>query len=295
MPDAGSEDNLPAGSADCVVQPDFGHAAFDVERHGGQPAAVRREPHIIGADLSGAGSGKPFARPVHPDELRAVDIGLVSKHAASRNRKVGGAGRAKGRDAAGDGLGLRGDTAPGEIEGLREQRSGTQVDQIAAIGAERTRVLDAGIGLDNLDTWIVAAGRGDASTQGAELRIVDGVKKVAPARQHLRPGIHADRSGAAFLQTRASRPSCWWLETSRRSGPKGIAEEKYGTIVREDLTRSRVYRDTAQLALRGKQQHPAVRGPDDRICPLAVGNRTGLQFREVAQEEAERSRSRPWP
>ena len=53
---------------------------------------------------------------------------------------------------AGDGPGFRGDTAPGEIEGLREQRAGTQVDQIPAIGAERTGVLDAGIGLDNLDS-----------------------------------------------------------------------------------------------------------------------------------------------
>ena len=68
-----------------------------------------------GADPSGAYSGKPFARPVHPDELRAVDIRLVSKNSASRNRKVRGAGRTKGRDAAGDGLGLRGDTAPGGL------------------------------------------------------------------------------------------------------------------------------------------------------------------------------------
>ena len=84
-------------------------------------------------------------------------------------------------------------------------------------------------------------------------------------------------------------PELRWLETSRRSGPKGIAEEKYGICVREDLTCSRIYRDPAQLAFRGKQQHPAVGGPDDRIRSLAVGNRTGLQFREVAQEEAERA------
>ena len=70
---------------------------------------------------------------------------------------------------------------------------------------------------------------------------------------------------------------------------KGDRGGKVRDVVREDLTRSRVYRDTAQLALRGKQQHPAVRSPDDRICSLAVGNRTGLQFREVAQEEAERA------
>src|SRR5437016_14568396 len=104
-----------------------------------------------GADLSGAGSGKPFARPVHPDELRAVDIRLVSKHAASRNRKVGGAGRTKGRDAAGDRLGLRGETSPGEIEWLRAQRSGTQVNQIAPFEAARAGVLRAGMGLEERD------------------------------------------------------------------------------------------------------------------------------------------------
>src|SRR5207249_3104472 len=97
---------------------------------------------------SRAGSRKPFTCPVHPYELRAADIRLVSEHAAPRNRKVGGASRAKGRNVAGNAPGLRRDTAPSEIEWLREQRAGTQVDQVPAIGVERTSVLDAGIGPD---------------------------------------------------------------------------------------------------------------------------------------------------
>ena len=169
---------------------------------------------------------------------------------------------------------------------MREQRSGAQVDQIAAFGAERSGVLDAGIGLDNLNTCVVATGGGDASTPRAELRIVDGVKKVPPARQHLRPGIQPIDG-----VWRSSRPGdharVLGVGNQQAVRAKGDRGAKVRDVVREDLTRGRVYRDTAQLALRGKQQRPAVGSPDDGICALAVDNRTGLQFREVTQEEAE--------
>src|SRR5207245_7786127 len=143
-----------------------------------------------------------------------------------------------------------------------------------------------GIGLDDLDTWIVAARGGDASTLAAELRIVKGVKKLAPAWQHLRPGIQPIDG-----VRRSSRPGnharVLVVGNQQAVRAKGDRGAKVRDVVREDLTRSRIYRHTTQLALRGKQQHPAVGSPDDRICALAVDNRTGLQFREVAQEEAE--------
>src|SRR5260370_2266979 len=59
---------------------------------------------------------------------------------------------------------------------------------------ERTRILNAGIGLDNLDTFFTAANWCNARTQGAELGIVNCVEKVPAARQQLRPRIQtADR------------------------------------------------------------------------------------------------------
>src|SRR5262245_47703655 len=141
----------------------------------------------------------------------------------------------------------------------------------------RTRVLNAGIGLSDLDTRVVATDRGDASTQRAELRIVNGVKKVSLAGECLRPGVRlidglrcSSRRGNYTRVARVRDQQTVWTERDRGG--------KVRDLVGENLTSIRSQSDSAQLASRGKQQHPAVGGPDDRICALAVGNRTGLQL-----------------
>ena len=66
--------------------------------------------------------------------------------------------------------------SPRIIERLREQGSAAKIDEIAAFRVKRSGVLDARIRLNNLNSWVVAADRGDTSMQKAQLRIFDAVK-----------------------------------------------------------------------------------------------------------------------
>src|SRR4030095_14518771 len=105
---------------------------------------------------------------------------------------------------------------------------------------ERTRVLNAGIGLSNLNTGVVDAGCSDAGTQRAELGIVNGVEKALPAREHLRPSERPidglRRSSRCGNQARVAG-----VGNEQAVRPKRDSGGKVRDLVREDLTGSSVY------------------------------------------------------
>src|SRR5438128_4421967 len=83
---------------------------------------------------------------------------------------------------------------------------------------------------------------------------------------------HATLAGVAHEQAA-------WAEGYRRG--------KVRSGVRDDLAYGRVDTNAAQLTFGSKQQRLPVRAPDNRISPLAVGNRMGFRFREVAKKYTE--------
>ena len=145
--------------------------------------------------------------------------------------------------------------APGEVEGLGEERSVTQVDQIPSVGAERTGVLDAGVRLDHLDIRSIAADSGDTGTQRADLGVVVGVEKVATSRQQLSPGI-LPVEGVRRLAGRGHDARVAGVRDEQLIRAEWDGGVEIGNGVGKDLTCSCVDRNPPQFPLGGKQQGP---------------------------------------